>query len=984
MQQNEVFENVRQRPDKGYDRFMERVTALDLEIHPTDNRITAIGAYLPGEDRGLSLRPGRDPSRALQELETFCSGSRFVLGHNILDHDLPCLRQLAPQLQLLKLQPLDTLFLSPLTFPRNPYHRLVKDYKLVSQSINDPLADARLAVRLFADQWQVLYAMDASLARTYGGLLKIGLPESGYDRLITELSGRPLLDREAIKAVWLRETAGRVCRKRAEQSFDDVAGDPERAAGLAYGLAWLRVAGGNSVLPPWVRHCFPDLPRLLDRLRSLPCRDPGCEYCRDQHNLEILLHKHFGFPCFLPVKDEDPPLQREIVYCLVSGESCLTVMPTGAGKSLCYQLPGLIKAERRNTMTIIISPLQSLMKDQVDGLKKRGIPNVGTVNGLLSMLERSRVLEGIRLGDIDLVWISPEQMRNTGVKSVLKQREIGLMVVDEAHCFSKWGHDFRPDYLYIGRFLKELVPESRDLPQVACFTATAKPDVISEIRDYFRQELGHELKLFQGGHDRDNLLFEVVRSEGPDKEETIHSILSAVFGVGDESGGAIVFAATRKQAEDLSRGLGEKGWIADYFHGERTPEDKRRVQEAFLAGGLRVIVATNAFGMGVDKPDVRAVIHAHVPGSLESYLQEAGRAGRDRKPARCFLLFDPEDMETQFLLSTRGRLEWRDVSGVFTGLKKLAARHPEREVVLSSGELLRSEEVEEQDLGDLSPDDSLFDQKVQTILAWLEKSGKLERGDNRTRVVQGKITARSLDEAKQQIGTLSLSFRDRRKWLTVLEALFAAGPKELLNTDSLCLQTGLEPKEILSVLQGMRQAGIIGHDLQMTAFVHTGVKEDSRTILSNYLRLEETLLRCMEEQEPDSGPHKPCLASPRHLAQSLKDRGITGARPDQVLLVFELLAEERLLRQARLGMNLYKLFFSFDWEQIRERIAERGLVCRVLLNLLLSKLSPEVRGRDRLVSFTSGELEQALQSDLSTLGLSDQQQRIEQGLLALH
>lgn len=970
--------------DQQYKDFLEKIVALDLEIHPAQDRIMAIGAYAPGHDRGLTLRPGRDPSRALQELDGFCRGCDFILGHNILDHDLLFLSKQAPDLNLLNLVPLDTLYLSPLTFPENPYHRLVKDYKLVKQSLNDPLADARLALDLFQDQWLALQAMNSSLALAYGGLLKRGLPHSGYDQLIGELTGQALPGQHRIQAVWLAETAGRVCRLRAGQAFETFARDPEQVAGLAYALAWLRVAGGNSVLPPWVRHRFVHLAPLLDQLRSVPCQDPGCTYCQEQHDLETSLENHFGFSSFLPVKDEDPPLQKEIVTALLNHESCLTVMPTGAGKSLCYQLPGLIKAEQRNGLTIIISPLQSLMKDQVDGLKTRGIPNVGAVNGLLTMLERSQVLEGIRLGDIDLVWISPEQMRNGSVKAVLRQREIGLVVVDEAHCISKWGHDFRPDYLYIGRFLKEMVPESMELPQVACFTATAKPDVVREIQDYFRAEMGFELLLFQGGHDRENLMFEVIRTEAAEKEETIHSILGAVFADQKTAGGAIVFAATRRQAESLCQGLGARGWVADFFHGARTPEDKHRVQERFLTGQLRIIVATNAFGMGVDKPDVRVVIHAHVPGSLESYLQEAGRAGRDRKPARCFLLFDPEDMETQFLLSTMGRLEWRDVSGVFTGLKQLAARHPDQEVVLTSGELLRTEEIQDQNLEDLSLADSLYDQKVKTVLAWLEKSGKIQRGDNRTRVVQGRIVSRTLGEAKQKIQTLSLSFRERQKWFKVLKSLFALDPKEMINTDHLCLQTGLEPKDILAVLQGMRKAGVISHDLQMTAFVHTGVQQDSRTIMSRYLQLEESLLKCMEEQEPDAGPDHPGLANPRLLAQALKDRGLQQARPDQILQVFELLTRERLLRQARLSMNLYKLFFRFDWAEIRDQIEQRARVCKVLLTTLFTKLPPETRGRDRLVSFTSGELSTGLQSDLSTIGLSDHKRWIEQGLLALH
>ena len=271
----------------------------------------------------------------------------------------------------------------------------------------------------------------------------------------------------------------------------------------------------------------------------------------------------------------------------------------------------------------------------------------------------------MRLGDAGILIISPEQLRSVSVRRVLKQREIGAWVIDEAHCLSQWGHDFRPDYLYVGRFIRERSGED-PTPPVLALTATAKPNVRAEIVDYFQKELDITLKVFDGGSKRTNLKFEVVQTSSGEKFSRIHQIVKADLSE-DKPGGAIVYCATRRQAENIAGFLKEKGVEAEHFHSRLPPETKKNVQESFIRGELRVIVATNAFGMGIDKPDVRLVIHAGIPGSLENYLQEAGRAGRDQRAARCVLLYTLDDVELQFGMSARSRLTRREIQGRFEG-----------------------------------------------------------------------------------------------------------------------------------------------------------------------------------------------------------------------------------------------------------------------------------------------------------------------------
>ena len=265
------------------------------------------------------------------------------------------------------------------------------------------------------------------------------------------------------------------------------------------------------------------------------------------------------------------------------------------------------------------------MADQVAGLERQGIDCAVTVNGMLSLPERKEALDRVRLGDAGILVIAPEQLRSVAVRSALAQREIGAWVLDEAHCLSRWGHDFRPDYRYVTRFIREKAPDA----PVLCLTATAKPDVRDDILRHFRDGSDVKLKVFDGGASRANLKFAVVQTTPGEKFSHIHQILEADLPP-HLPGGAIVYCATRRQAEDIAAFLSRKDVAAEHFHAGLSPEIKKTVQQRFIDGELRVIVATNAFGMGIDKPDVRLVVHADIPGSLENYLQEAGRAGRDR------------------------------------------------------------------------------------------------------------------------------------------------------------------------------------------------------------------------------------------------------------------------------------------------------------------------------------------------------------------
>ena len=318
-------------------------------------------------------------------------------------------------------------------------------------------------------------------------------------------------------------------------------------------------------MPPWVRHQFPGAGRLVRRLRDTACSDPRCGWCGERHDSRKELTRWFGFDDFRtePADEEGRPLQRSVVAAAMGGDHVLAILPTGAGKSLCYQLPALSRYDKTGSLTVVISPLVALMADQVAGLEARGIGSCVAVNGLLSMPERADALDRVRLGDASILLIAPEQLRSVALRRALDQREIGAWVLDEAHCLSKWGHDFRPDYLYVGRFILEKAGDD-SAPPVLCLTATAKPDVKGEITQYFKEELGIELRVFDGGAQRTNLEFVVVRTATGTKLSDIHEILTQDLPA-DEPGGAIVYCATRRQAEAVAAFLQAQGMAADHF-----------------------------------------------------------------------------------------------------------------------------------------------------------------------------------------------------------------------------------------------------------------------------------------------------------------------------------------------------------------------------------------------------------------------------------
>lgn len=835
--------------------------SLDLEITKDNKRLLHMGAVLlRSNDTEAKADVRSNADQALARLTELAAHADFVLGHNVLHHDLPWLQQHSnkPDLALFRRPVIDTLFLNPLAFPKNPYHRLVKDYKLVKDSFNDPVADARLALGVFKDQlaaFEQQYQAMPELIELYRYLFSSSQETAGlakvFDFVVTEPSD--LSPELLIEVV----ADGKACAFNLLKLIDGFKAGYIDGLSLAYALAWLQVSGGNSVLPPWVWRKFPRVKTLIHQLRNQHCGNDSCQYCRDNFDARAYLNRFFELPDFRPMPD-GTPLQKQIVDAGILGTPLLGVLPTGGGKSLCFQLPALVRNMRNASLTVVISPLQALMKDQVDNLKQKvGVENVAALYGMLTMPERSMILEQIRMGDIAILYVSPEQLRNKTVKQVILSRQVGAWVFDEAHCLSKWGHDFRPDYMHCAKVIANVAKEQQESPApVFCYTATAKLDVIKDIVGHFKQQLNFDLTLFQGGVARDNLSYEVVETPVHNKLSQILRLLEDYFGE-DRPGSCVIYCASRRQVEELAAMLeGSQSLTVAYFHAGLEAPVKREVLESFIAGHYRVIVATNAFGMGIDKEDVRLVIHFDIPGSLENYLQEAGRAGRDRAPANCVLLFDRQDIEQQFKLTKQNEVRLKDISALLRELR-YRGKYADGKVIATSKELLRSDALDTS----IDVEEQGAETKVKTAIAWLERSGFLSREDNVNSVFQGKPLFGSLDEAKAKLASLDLHPSALRRWELVLAALLNADPDEGINADDILDavipqikseqdKRELTPDVIMKTLAQMADCGLVSKGFSMTAFICPKGKENSRRQFKDITEIERLLLSKLPELAP--------------------------------------------------------------------------------------------------------------------------------------
>lgn len=870
-----------------------RYAFVDVEVGLKDKRIHDIGI--------LRWDGAKYHSADKRAAISFLEDVDFVCGHNVIHHDMKYL--LGDEVQ--RWQLVDTLYVSPLLFPERPYHHLLKDDKLMNEQMNNPVNDCEKACDLLMDEIAKWKALPDAHRFIYATLL----------RDVPEFAGfLAMVDAEVCDETTLVEhihTAydGRICRHA-----DLAAIIEQQPVELAFALALISTTERNSITPPWVLHNYPNVENVVHRLRHTRCAE-GCDYCRKYLDAHYNLKYFFGYDQFRTYEGE--PLQENAVKAAVDSKSLLAIFPTGGGKSLTFQLPALMEARSVHGITVVISPLQSLMKDQVDNLAERGITDAVTINGLLDPISRSLAIERVQSGDASLLYIAPEMLRSKTIEKILMARHVVRFVVDEAHCFSSWGQDFRVDYLYIGKFISEYQKRKqlqRPIP-VSCFTATAKQKVVQDICDYFKQTLNLDLQLFASSASRTNLRYSVIHAEtDEDKYMKLRSLIA------ESDCPTIVYVSRTKRTKMLAEKLTRDGYKALPFNGRMDSDEKIANQEAFMSDNVRIIVATSAFGMGVDKSDVGLVVHYDISDSLENYVQEAGRAGRNpHLQAKCFVLYNDNDLDKHFILLNQTKLSISEIQQVWKAVKDMTRQR--MQTCCSALEIARK----------AGWDDSVTDieTRVRTAIAALEQAGYLERGNNVPHVYATGITVKSMDEARKRI-TSSLLFHNEEveKAVRIIKSLIsqkhiakAQDAEAESRVDYLADILGLTKSEVVSAVERMRQEGILADTKDVSAYLNdTGESENrSRLLLRRFTRLERYIL----DHITDDALRISC----KQLNDDAQKNGITTATEKDIRTLLYFLTVKGYTRKKEDAAHNIELTRQADMQSTIKRFEKRLNIC---------------------------------------------------------
>ena len=916
---------------------MDTIVFVDLEVDTNTHQILDMGAcYAEDESREFH-------QCALPKLLEFLADSRFIGGHHFVHHDWRFLKQDLQDRGFDGSKLVDTLLLAPLLLPEQGCFALEKAYKVQEEGSNSPLMDVRETRQLFHQEVLAFGQLDGRLQKIFYLLLgkQVGF-QAFFDYLAFECQ-------EDVVALIGEVFAGRICgqadvAKRVRESPIE----------LAYTLALVEANQRYSVLPRWLLHHYPAVEEVLFGLRNHFCGE--CVYCGQALDARAGLKRFFGYEAFRLYDGQ--PLQEQAVQAAIRHESLLAIFPTGGGKSLTFQIPALISGEANKGLTVVISPLQSLMKDQVDNLERQGVAAAVTINGLLDVIERQQALERVVNGTAALLYISPELLRSRTIEYVLSNRTITRFVIDEAHCFSAWGQDFRVDYLYIAEFIQRLQHKkklSRPIP-VSCFTATAKPKVIEDICVYFKERLNLDLTVFASKVTRKNLHYRVMEQQND--EEKYQSLRELIE---EKCCPTIVYVSRTKRVRELVAKLSQDGFDVLGFHGKMDRSEKSRHQEAFLRGEVPIMVATSAFGMGVDKKDVGAVIHYDISDSLENYIQEAGRAGRDEQvQADCFILFNDEDLSKHFILLNQTKLSIKEIQQIWKAIKELTKQRAE--VSHSALEIARK----------AGWDDTVqeIETRVLTAIAALEDAGYVKRGQNMPRVFANSILCKTASEAIDMInGSERLLEKQKVQAIRIMKKLFSSKSRQYYSDegaesriDYIGDHLGMVKDEIIQIINVLRQEKVLADNKDLNAFVKRSNQSTLRT-LEDFIKIETLLFQLTEEGENSYSLKK--------LNEAIEAEHCPRVTPQKIKTVLNFWAIKNWVKkQANTHRPNYvdMVYVQPKW-QLKERLEKRHALARFIVNHLYQQYKQSAEGGEQerdeyLVEFSVYEIKQAYEADM--------------------
>ena len=879
--------------------IMKQISFIDAEVVPESGKISDFGAIRPNGEYIHGASP--------DVIRGFLLETDFLCGHNIIAHDLKYLNKYLGQIKCAGV--IDTLHLSALLFPQRPYHSLVKDDKLLTEEINNPVSDCKKAMNLFYDETGAFNLLPDEMKRILYILLNDKKEFKDFFKYIDYKNEGTNLEAEAgIRKFFY----GKLCENSDIKNI--IYTHPIE---LAYCLSLICADDEYSITPPWVLMTYPQVDNVMNQLRGTKCI-PGCEYCNETMDAVKGLNRFFGYDAYRSF--DGVPLQEQAVKSAINGDSLLAVFPTGGGKSITFQVPALMAGRNTKSLSVIISPLQSLMKDQVDNLENFNITDAVTINGLLDPIERAEAIKRVETGDAHILYISPESLRSKSIEKLLQDRKIARFIIDEAHCFSAWGQDFRVDYMYIAEFIKKIC-EKKNLDYiipVSCFTATAKQNVIDDICKYFKENLNLELKLYTADSGRKNLTYKIIKNESSEKYETLRNLIEY------NNCPTIIYVSRIKNAMELAKRLTDDGYEARPYHGKMDKKEKSKNQEEFIKGEVDIMVATSAFGMGVDKKDVGMVVHYDIPGSLEDYVQEAGRAGRDQSiNARCYVLFNDGDLDKHFILLNQTKISIQEIQQIWIAIKNTTKFRSN----MSNSALEIAKKA--------GWDEGMYDleTRVYTAVAALENAGYIKRGQNMPRVYADSIMARNMKEVSEKIaGSDIFSETEKQQAARIMNKLISkrsrsrAGSEDAESrVDYISDHLGIEKAQVIHVIQLLRQAGILSDAKDLTIFMdESSYGKKSFDKLYEYIELERFLLSQISEITTTKNI--------KQLNELALDAGVKNSNPDKIKTIFNFWSIKGLVKRNAKGNNNHiKINLLRDRDKALEILEARWAIAEFIL-----------------------------------------------------
>jgi len=921
----------------------KNVIFLDIEVSVSSQKIYALGMTYKNLQHNT---PGIKETTSFIKL---CQAT-YICGHNFIDFDLGFLEDTSLYRALASHQIIDTLPLSLLLFNEKSIHALPKNYKTEDDFSNDPVEDCKLTAQLLAKLEARFLSLETDTQHIFYTLLREEKYFSGFFSYMAE--SYDLVRLEPIQLytkILALHTHVIVDKKYLKELIET------HPMELSYILALLTPHIEIKSHPPKILHTYTQIIEIQKRL----CFDINTA----TDTLADFAKEVFGFGTFRPFPKLHTSLlgnneitQREIIEASLRDESFLVVLPTGGGKTFTFWLPAIIKAKSYKGLTVVISPLQALIEDHITSFNAK-VANYKAVaiSGYMSPLERSEAIEQVISGEADILYLAPESLRSNAIFTLLKNRLIERFVVDEAHCLSTWGNDFRQDYYYICDYIQELLAKKsfQEHIPVSCFTATAKPSVIEDIKAYFLKGLNITLDDYIAKPERNNLRYQSIPSDKKEKYPHLLKLIKA------HNGATLVYipSSTKdcdKVAEQLTLDTDK---VVKSFHSKIDSQEKMKILKEYILNEIDVIVATTAFGMGVDKADITHVIHYEMSDSLESYAQEAGRGARDANlEAFCPILYDEDDLDKHFHSLNRSKITANEINSIFRVIKKTKGDIITKtafELALEAG----------WDVEDGSND---YTTKIKTALLELEREGYISRKRNETHFFADSVATKSMEKLHTYLDASSLDTEEKQRFVLVLQTILGRGKVKSVQVDELAYLLGYQKADISLCIQKLKEIDILGDSKDLSL----QIQKKSITKFHHIRSIESGLFSYLQTLHTTQ-------VTIKELNESLYQQELTQS--NESLLIKNLLRHWRdkslfLFKRINRQNDLW-YFQIIDNPQMRSKIQSRHTVAMKILTRFSEKL--EKRDKEVTIDFSL----KALRSDIGTeYSLKD----IDKTLLYLH